>query len=104
MHACPKQWKQWLTLVEFWYNTSYHTSLQATPFEILYGQQPQHLGIDIVDSCAIPDLQIWLKERGIMVKLLQQRLLRAQQRQKLQANKHRSERTFEVGDAMYLKL
>jgi transposase InsO family protein len=71
VHACPKQWKQWLTLAEFWYNTSYHTSLKATPFEILYGQQPRHMGIDIVDSCAIPDLEVWLTERGIMVKLLQ---------------------------------
>lgn len=97
VHACPKQWKQWLTLAEFWYNTSYHTSLKATPFGILYGRQPGHQGIDIVDSCAIPDLQVWLKERGIMVKLMQQQLLRAQQRQKLQADKHRSERTFAIG-------
>lgn len=39
-----------------------------------------------------------------MVKLLQQQLLRAQQRQKTQADKNRSERQFEVGDFVYLKL
>lgn len=39
-----------------------------------------------------------------MVQLLQQRLLRAQQRQKMQVDKHRSERSFEVGDSVYLKL
>lgn len=39
-----------------------------------------------------------------MVQLLQQRLLRAQQRQKMQVDKHRSESSFEVGDSVYLKL
>lgn len=39
-----------------------------------------------------------------MVQLLQQQLVRAQQRQKHQADKNRSERTFELGDFVYLKL
>lgn len=39
-----------------------------------------------------------------MVQLLQQQLLRAQQRQKLQADKHGFERSFEVGDSVNLKL
>ena len=80
VHACPTQWKQWLALAEFWYNTSFHTSLNTTPFEVLYGQQPRHLGIDIVESCAIPDLQLWLTQRKLMVQLLQQQLARAQHR------------------------
>lgn len=104
VHACPNRWKQWLSLAKFWYNSSYHTTFNATPFEILYGQHPRHLGIDIVDSYAMLDLEVWLKERGVMVKLLQQQLLRAQQRQKAQADKHRSERSFDVGDLVYLKL
>lgn len=81
VHACPNQWQKWLTLAEFWYNTSYHTSLNTTPFEVLYGQPPRHFGIDVVESCAILDLQEWLTERKVMVQLLQQQLLRAQQRQ-----------------------
>jgi hypothetical protein len=31
---------QWLPLVEWWYNTSYHTSTRMTPFEAVYGQKP----------------------------------------------------------------
>jgi hypothetical protein len=104
VHNCPTKWKQWLTLAEFWYNTSYHTSLNSTPFKVLYGQKPRHLGLDVLESCAIPDLQEWLKDRKLMVQLLQQQLVRAQQRQKHQANKHRSERSFAVGDLVYLKL
>jgi hypothetical protein len=67
VHACPTQWQKWLALAEFWYNTSYHTSLNTTPFEVLYGQQPRHLGIDVIESCVVPDLQVWLAERKIMV-------------------------------------
>lgn len=77
MHACPTKWKNWLSLVEFWYNTSYHTSLDKTPFEVVYGQSPRHFGIDVVESCAIPDLQQWLNDRKMMTELLQQQLLRA---------------------------
>jgi len=39
-----------------------------------------------------------------MTRLLQQHLLRAQQRMKRQADKSRSERQFSVGDLVYLKL
>jgi hypothetical protein len=34
------QWAQWLPLVEWWYNTSYHTTTHMTPFEAVYGQKP----------------------------------------------------------------
>jgi hypothetical protein len=36
--------------------------------------------------------------------LLQQQLLRAQERMRRQADKHRVERVFAVGDMVYLKL
>jgi hypothetical protein len=70
VHACPTKWKKWLSLAEFWYNSSFHNSLNTTPFEVLYGQHPRHLGIDIVDSCAVPNVDLWLKERHVMVRLV----------------------------------
>lgn len=39
-----------------------------------------------------------------MTELLQQQLLRVQQHMKSQADKHRTERSFEVGDQVWLKL
>lgn len=104
VHSCPNKWKDWLSLAEFWYNTSYHSSLDKTPFEVLYGQPPRHLGIDVMESCVVPDLQEWLLKRKLMLQLIQQQLSRAQQRQKHQADKHRSERSFDVGDWVFLKL
>jgi hypothetical protein len=32
-----KQWAQWLPLVQWWYNTSYHATTCMTPFEAVYG-------------------------------------------------------------------
>jgi hypothetical protein len=95
---------QWLHLAEFWYNTTVHSSLKKTPFEVLYGHPPRHFGVDVVESCAIPDLQQWLRDRDTMTKLLQQHLERQQQRMKAQVDKHRTERHFAEGDWVYLKL
>lgn len=39
----PKKWVLWLALAEWWYDTSYHTSLKLTPFEALYGYPPPKL-------------------------------------------------------------
>jgi hypothetical protein len=104
VHSCQSKWVQWLHLAELWYNTSYHSSLKKTPFEVLYGHAPRYFGIDRVESCAIPQLEEWLKERDTMTKLLQQHLERVQQRMKSQADKGRTERVFEAGDKVFLKL
>jgi hypothetical protein len=82
VHSCPQKWALWLPLVELWYNTSHHSTLGESPFEVLYGHTPRHLGISAAD-CTSPDLEIWLKERATMSDILQQQLLRAQQRMKL---------------------
>jgi len=49
-------------------------------------------------------MQEWLTQRKLMLQLLQQHLLRVQQRQKHQADKRRSERSFVVGDCVFLKI
>jgi hypothetical protein len=40
-HACPSKWIQWLTMAEYWYNTSLHFGLGKSPFEVLYGRLPR---------------------------------------------------------------
>jgi hypothetical protein len=39
----PTKWQSWLTLAEWWYNTTLHTSLKMTPFQALYGFKPPTL-------------------------------------------------------------
>ena len=45
VHSCQTKWAQWLHLAEFWYNTSYHSTLMKTPFEVLYGHPPDTLAL-----------------------------------------------------------
>jgi transposase InsO family protein len=81
VHARPTKWKQWLSLAEFWYNSSFHSTLGKTPFEVLYGYSPRHLGLssDMIGA-VVPDLNEWLSERALMQDLVHQHLLRAQAR------------------------
>jgi transposase InsO family protein len=103
-HACPRQWSRWLALAEYWYNTSCHSSLGKSPFAVLYGREPRQLGLSDLDVEPVTDVQDWLEERKGMMDLLKLHLNRAQHRMKVQADKKRTERSFQVGDSVFLKL
>lgn len=45
----PHVWTDWLHLLEYWFNSNYHTSNKMTPFEALYGYPPPRL-LDYVPS------------------------------------------------------
>jgi hypothetical protein len=104
VHACPKQWCHWLHLAKYWYNTSWHSALAASPFQVLYGHTPRRFGIEAVDSFPVDDMAEWLQAREVMLQLIKQHLSRAQDRMKRQAGKHRSKRQFQIGDMVFLKL
>jgi hypothetical protein len=104
VHACPNRWSSWLSLAEYWYNSSPHSALGRSPFEVLYGCQPRHLGLDVSKAAPVPELSQWLEEQALMQDVIQQHLLRAQARTKRQADKIRSEREFAVGELVHLKL
>ena len=104
VHATPVKWFEWLHLAEFWYNSSWHSALDRSPFEVLYGYSPRYFGIDAIDACPSVELTDWLEDKLVMQNLIKQHLLLAQRCMKDQADKKRSERTFQIGDWVYLKL
>jgi hypothetical protein len=104
IHACPTRWRHWLSMAELWYNTIAHSTLDHTPFEVLCGYPSRLLGINVVDLAPVPDLQQWLAERELMHGLVHLHLQCAQDRMRRQANKHRSKRSFDVGDLVFLKI
>lgn len=42
-HQNPENWASWLATAEWWYNTTFNTALEATPFQVVYGVNPRHL-------------------------------------------------------------
>jgi hypothetical protein len=104
VHANPKQWAKWLSLAAYWYNTSFHSALGRSPFEVLYGRKPRHFAFQRAEPNGHTELDEWLRERAEMLPVIRQHLERAQRRMKQQADKKRMERSFAVGDWVYLKL
>jgi transposase InsO family protein len=100
----PKRWHYWLSLAEWWYNTSFHTSLQMTPFQALYGFPPPMVAEVILPDCPDITAQEQLRNRQLALQVIKDNLLKAQARIKQQADKHRTEREFTVGDMVYLKI
>ena len=100
----PKTWSKWLALAEWWYNTTYHSAIKSTPFEIVYGQPPPlHLPyLPGESSSTLVDRS--LRKREEVISMLKFHLLRAQNRNRQAADSHRSQRVFVVGNYVYLKL
>lgn len=97
-------WVKWLPLAEWWYNSTFHVSTGVTPYEALYGQTPPNLMYYAPGGTAVAATEVLLKDRTTILKLLKEHLVIAQHRMKQLADTHRTERIFEVGDWVYLKL
>ena len=104
VHHIKGHWNEYLSLEEFTYNNSYHSSIEMSPYEALYGKQCRTplcwngtgerklLGLEIVQT--IVD----------KVNVIRARLKAAQDRQKSYANKRRKDLEFEVEYRVFLKL
>lgn len=100
----PGLWSRWLPLAEFWYNTSFHSSANMSPYEAVYGQPPpQHLPY-VPGESKVAVVAQNLQEREKMLLILKFHLLRAQHRMLQSANKKRSDRSFQIGDFVFVKL
>jgi len=102
--AKPRSWNRWLSMAQWWYNTSYHSSLKQTPFEALFGHPAPVLPTLLNAPVSVAAVDDYLLQRQHMLQLLKKELTTAQNRMKQTADKRRSEREFEVGDRVYLKV
>uniref|UniRef100_A0A0A8ZED4 Integrase catalytic domain-containing protein n=1 Tax=Arundo donax TaxID=35708 RepID=A0A0A8ZED4_ARUDO len=100
----PKKWKSWLALAEFWYNTTFHTSLRCSPFKALYGHDPNFGALSDITTATPQLVTDLVAEREAQSLALKEQLAKAQNRMKVQADRHRTNREFHVGDQVLLKL
>jgi hypothetical protein len=99
----PKQWRRCLPLAEFWYNSTFHSSLGCSPFKALYGHDPNFGAMPELDQEQSPVSDV-LAKRAVQTALLIKNLERVQTRMKHFADKHRVEKEFQVGEKVLLKL
>ena len=104
VQSAPKKWAHWLSQAEYWYNTSYHSSLKKTPFEAAYGFPPPNIGENILPDQLNGDAQQFFQDRDALLLHLKSNLEAAQARMKKYADRKRTERILEVGDMVYLKM
>lgn len=100
----PRVWAHWLPLAKWWYNTTFHISTGVTPYAALYGQSPPDYRHYTPGGTTIAAADGLLKDRETVLKLLKEHLISSQHRMKQIADSHRTERAFEVGDWVYLRL
>ncbi|GKB99012.1 putative reverse transcriptase domain-containing protein, partial [Tanacetum coccineum] len=97
-------WERHLPLIEFSYNNSYHASIKAAPFKVLYGQKCRSLvcWAEVGDAQLTgPELIHETTEKIVQIK---QRIQAARDRQKSYADVRRKPLEFQVGDRVMLKV
>jgi hypothetical protein len=103
MHK-PKQWEEYLPLVEFVYNNGYQESMKMSPFEALYGRKcrvPITLDNPSEKVALGPEL---LKELEQAMVQIRKNLKIYQDRQKSYVDRKRTPRNFKIGDHVYLRV
>jgi len=100
----PAQWSKWLPLAEWWYNSTYHSTVKASPYEIVYGKAPHVHLLYLPGESKIALVDRSLQKHEEMLKLLKFHMKRAQDRMKQLVDRGRSDRSFQIGDLVYVKL
>ncbi|GJX72497.1 reverse transcriptase [Tanacetum coccineum] len=90
--------------LKFRYNTNFQTTIQRTPFEAVYGQNPPVHVPYMPGKSAVETVDRTLHAKEQALNLIKFYLVRAQDRMRSLANKHRTYRVFDVGMWVYLKL
>ncbi|GKB50671.1 putative reverse transcriptase domain-containing protein [Tanacetum coccineum] len=97
-------WDKNLSLIEFSYNNSYHTSIKAAPFKALYGRKCRSLvcWAEVKDSQFTgPEIIHETTEKIVQIK---SRIQVACDRQKSYADVRHKPLEFQVGDKVMLKV
>jgi hypothetical protein len=100
----PRAWLDWLPWAKLCYNTSFHSALKATPFEVVYGRPPPSLLPYQPGSAASPGVDAMLSDRDTFLAEVRERLLQAQEYARRHYDAHHRQLEFQVGDWVWLRM
>ncbi|KAJ1276651.1 hypothetical protein BS78_05G230700, partial [Paspalum vaginatum] len=98
------KWRQWLPMAQFWYNSSFHSALGCSPFKALCGYDPSVIASPPGSSTLPTTIEDWIVDKQAHDSMLKEMLAAAQNRTKYQADKHKTDRVFQVGEQVLLPL
>ncbi|VFQ66499.1 unnamed protein product [Cuscuta campestris] len=100
----PSKWAHFLPWAELALNCSHHEGLGLSPFQALYGRPPPSLFPTLAVRSKDPRVEEILSERADLLHDLKAQLEKMQHRMRAQANRHRRDVEYVVGDLVLLKL
>ena len=104
VHAQPTNWYRYLTLSEWIYNTSLHSSSGLTPFQIIYGKPPPTLPHYLQGMSSNEAVDSLITSRQEIHQKLQRRFTKTQDTMKRLADAKRRDVTYTIGQWVYVKL
>ena len=97
-------WVDHITLIEFAYNNSYHSSIQMAPYEALYGRRGRyHIRLFKVGESGLIGLDV-VHQIMDKLKVIQERMMTTQSCKKFNTDIRRRPLECEVDDWVYLKV
>ncbi|CAM8999772.1 unnamed protein product [Rhodiola kirilowii] len=97
-------WVDHLPWAEYSHNTAVHASIGITPFEAVYGRTPPDLLDHVQGATPLHTVDTLLDKRTTLLRQLRTNMERAQNRMRQQANSHRKDKEFMVGDWVYVRI
>lgn len=104
MHKRPFSWGKFLNYVEWSYNTSKHSGLGLTPYEVTFGKKPPTIMQYVVGNSNVEAVDDFLTSQEVVFLELRKKLLKAQEHMKKCANNNCREVKFENGDWVMVRL
>ena len=102
INGTQTNWDDLLPMAEFAINSTPNESTKFSPFQLMYGKIPQ-MPVDLVDRDSVtPAAEEFISAMAGAVKEARENILKAQQGQKTQADKHRRDHQFKIGDRVRL--
>jgi hypothetical protein len=102
----PQAWAEQLCMVEFVLNTAPHVSTGFSPFKLMYGYEPVvPATLHVSEATAqVPAAEDYLQQMAHDLRVTQESMQKAQEQQMRQANRHRRDHVFTVGDMVMLSI